>query len=109
MPTTDVHTPAEPNACVEHLTTILGQTCILYVTQTCPRLLWHKFSQSFSTYYEGIYCMRSVLSQLYLTSLGAKTRQRLDDIGDYSGWDVSSSVSPKVTVKFSAHKHKYVV
>ena len=27
--------------------------------------------------------------QLYLTSLGAKTQQRLDHIGNYSGWDVS--------------------
>jgi len=31
--------------------------------------------------------------QLYLTSLGEKTQRRLDDVGDYAGWDVSESDS----------------
>lgn len=29
--------------------------------------------------------------QLHLTSLGAKTQQRLDHIGDYAGWDINIS------------------
>jgi len=61
----------------------------------CTLVLVHWYS---NTRLHSDEVVMSLLQQLYLTSLGAKTRQRLDHVGDYTGWDVSFPASLTYTL-----------
>lgn len=45
--------------------------------------------------------------QFYATSIGSKTKNRLDSIGDYGGWDVST-INQMIPIKSAVHVHTWI-